>query len=383
MSKIDKPGLLIFYDHFYPAYKAGGPIQSLTNLIVSLQDEYIISVITSGYDLNEDHLLANIQTDTWSKVLLADSTSTIQVWYAGSGKPGLASMKDIIEEADPSIIYLNGIFSYTYVLLPLLAARNRKVVICPRGMLQKGALAGKALKKKIYLLVFRLSGLCKRIIWHATNEEEQEDIKRIFGGVSKIFIAGNIPKKPLEKISNVYKSAGQLRLVYLSLITAKKNLLQLIEILSTSRENISLDIYGPVKDGEYWKKCQHAIKSSASKINYKGDVLPSFVQETFEKYDASILLTRGENFGHALYESLSVGRPVITSYFTIWNQLEEKKAGWNVDISNEKNIIEIIEQICNMDNPTFEGYCIGAHNLAKQYYLSGFDVHSYRKIFSC
>ena len=54
---IIKPALVIFYDHFYPAYKAGGPIQSITNLVLNLQDTYNLSIICSAYDLNENHIL--------------------------------------------------------------------------------------------------------------------------------------------------------------------------------------------------------------------------------------------------------------------------------------------------------------------------------------
>lgn len=377
-----KPALLIFYDHFFPAYKAGGPIQSITNLANALQDDYSIYMITSSYDLNEVKPLANIKTSVWSQVCLPASTTIINVWYAVAGKPSAYDIKAAIIKIDPAAVYLNGMFSYRFVLVPLMVIkRNMHIVICPRGMLQEGALATKSLKKKIYLTFLKMSGLCRRVSWHATNEEEGQDIKRIFGKDVRIIVAGNIPKMPVDVIKVNGKQQGQLRLVYLSLITEKKNLLQLINIISKLQANVTLDIYGPVKDKEYFKKCQHAISLHPSKIIYKGDVKPIDVQETFGKYDASILLTKGENFGHALYESLSVGCPVITSNFTAWNGLQENKAGWNVDISNEKEIVETIIHASNMDTPTFSIYQSGSFSLAWNYYRNGFDIGSYTKLF--
>ncbi len=375
--------IIILYDHFYPAYKAGGPIQSLTNLVISLHKEYDIAVMASGYELSADHPLDEIKMNTWSDVFLPRCTSAISVCYAGLRKPSRSTFIKCLKDRQPTVVYLNGMFSFRFVIIPLLCVNKKKIklVICPRGMLQKGALAGKSLKKKLFLSALKISGLLKGVRWHATNEEEQEDVRRIFGKRSDITIAKNIPRKPVDTVNKSTKIPGELRLVFLSLIAEKKNLLQLIEVISKAQGNISLDIYGPVKDEQYWKTCQLEIEKNPGKINYKGEVLPEKVQEIFSKYDASILLTKGENFGHALYESLSAGRPVITSYFTPWNDLEEKKAGWNLDISNNDDCMHKVELIASMDNDAFNVYCNGAYEMAKLYYAEAADLSGYYKLF--
>lgn len=383
MSFQNKPGVVILYGYFYPAYKAGGPIQSLTNLIISLKSDYRIFVYTSAYDLNEHEPHAGIKTDCWRDVTIPLSGTSIKVWYATGPKAGINGMRKAINETGASIFYINGMFSYAFTIVPLLLYRRQTKIICPRGMLQKGALAGKPLKKKLYLWGLKISGLCRNAYWHATNEEEQQDIRAVFGDTAKVVVAGNIPRKPLDVISPVNKRNGQLHLIYLSLITAKKNLLQLLNIIELMEEKISLHIYGPVKDESYWNKCLEAIKRSGGKIEYKGDVRPDKVQEIFEKYDASILLTKGENFGHALYESFSVGRPVITSYFTPWNQLDEKRAGWNVDISVPGEISSVLKKLCDMEKTEYDNYCNGAHQLAKGYYQGMIvEIEKYRKMFT-
>ncbi len=378
-----KDSLLICYDYFYPAYKAGGPIQSLTNLVLSLQHEYEAAVITGGYDLNAGNILDKIKTGCWTSILLPQSASPINVWYAEKGSPDKSTFRKCIAEVKPSVIYLNGMFSFRFVIIPLLAARKSaiKIVVCPRGMLQAGALAGKSFKKKLYLSALKMAGLVKHITWHATNEEEEQDIKKVFGKEVAVIVAANIPKKPVDSIKESAKTIGQLRLVYLSLVAEKKNLLQVIELVTASTENISLDIYGPVKDEGYWKKCELAMAAGQGKVNYIGDVLPEKVQETFSNYDASILLTKGENFGHALYESLSAGRPLITSYFTPWNKLAEKKGGWNVDIENEKSIADLLQQLCAMSCDEHQLYCEGAYKLAKDYYNDTDFKEAYRELF--
>ena len=49
----EKKKILIFIDWFLPGYKAGGPIQSVVNLINHLGHEYDFDVVTSNKDLGE------------------------------------------------------------------------------------------------------------------------------------------------------------------------------------------------------------------------------------------------------------------------------------------------------------------------------------------
>lgn len=381
MNNIVRPRLLIFNDFFYPAYKAGGPIQSLVNLIIHLNEYYEISVITSAYDLHATKPMEKIGVEEWNTIILPGSSKSIRVWYADIHKGVKSTIQNAMKDFKPDVVYINGMFSYRFVMLPLFLIKNIKVVICPRGMIQEGALSGKYLKKKIYLSVLRWSGLINKVWWHATTEVEAADVKKLFGNDSKIVVAGNIPRMPVTDMLFAEKKAGQLRLVYLSLITAKKNLLQAIESINSSKEGISLHIYGPVKDLSYWEKCEQAMKRSGGRIVYKGPVVPELVQATFSSYDAGLFLTKAENFGHALYESLSAGRPIITSFFTPWDNLEAKKAGWNVDIDNIQNIVSTLEKVADMDTAAFNDFCNGAHRLANDYFYEGFDIADYKKLF--
>ena len=376
--------LLVIYDNFFPAYKAGGPIQSLTNLVLSLQKKIEIAVFTSGYDLITSQPVDEIKRDVWSQIYLPGCDASVKVWYAGINNTGRHAFTRCLEEVEPSVVYLNGMFSFRYVIIPLFCMKRKKIklVVCPRGMLQAGALAGKSLKKKFYLSLLKMSGLVKNVVWHATNEEEERDVKRIFGDGSIVIIAKNIPRKPLCKIPRTAKVPGKLRLVYLSLINEKKNLLQAIGIVAKSGDGVTLDIYGPVSDPAYWKKCRQLIEKTPGKIKYRGELLPSMVQQIFCEYDASILLSKGENFGHAIYESLSSGRPVITGYFTPWNGLQQKKAGWNLDIANNETCIETLKSICNIQSDSFDEYCSTAWELAKGYYDAAADLSNYYKLFS-
>ena len=62
-----------------------------------------------------------------------------------------------------------------------------------------------------------------------------------------------------------------------------------------------------------------------------------------------VLPSKSENFGHAIYEALSAGRPVITSHFTPWNDLQPAAAGINVSLDNSTELTAAINTFATMD----------------------------------
>lgn len=384
---MSKKTILIVYEYFFPGYKAGGPIQSLVNMVLALQNQYTFKVVTTAYDMHEVESYPNIQVNSWNKIQLVSNASPIEVWYSGTPKIKIGTFKKIIQESGASIVYINGLFTQWFtqplVLKKFIQLRGIEIIICPRGMLQAGALSVKPLKKKLFLTTFNRTQLFKGVRWHATNEEEAADIHKNISDKAESVVAYNIPKPPVLHIEPSTKKVGKLRLVYLSLITQKKNLLLLLEVLKNCSENIHLSIYGPIKDKAYWQQCEQLVQQMPSNISieYKGDVQPFQVQDTIAQYDAFVSLTKGENFGHALFEALSCGRPIVTSHFTPWNNLQEKQAGWNVDIQQENAVTELFNQLSKENNRVWEEYCKNAYQIANEYYAQLNFQKSYSALF--
>lgn len=326
--------------------------------------------------------MENISLGQWSNY------SSVKVYYSKSNELSLSSIRQRIIESDADVIYINGLYSLPFVIYPLIAARlfnkKTKVVVAPRGMLQSGALKIRARKKKFFLVLFKMLKLHKGITWHATDEQEKEDIALIFGKNVKVIIAPNMPKKPIDDLELLSKRKNELRLIYLSLITEKKNLLLALSVLADMTQHIVFDIYGPVKDKDYWKDCESIIQKLPSNIvvNYKGDVQPTNVHDTFKKYHALFLPTKGENFGHAIYECLSVGRPVIISNTTPWKGLKSKHAGYDCDLNEKIQFSNAIKELYEMDAPGYNEMCKGAYSIAKKYWESNDYVKSYQLLFN-
>lgn len=368
MSK--RPTILILYDYFYPAYKAGGVTQSLYNLYNALQNKYFINIICSNKDLNNEDL--------------SEEKKIAQVNYINK----FQILKNLfqIDKKNIDCVYLNGIFSPFFFFIPLFYFKivhpKITIVIAPRGMLQSGALAIRSRKKKYYLSILKSLGLLQNNVWHATDEQEYEDIINKIGHNSKIIIVPNIPKPPVATLQIIEKDHKVIKLVFLSLITEKKNLHLILESLKVSNLEVIFDIYGPIKDYIYWDSCKKLINELPSniKVTYKGAIEPPFVQQTLQKYHALILPSKGENFGHAIYEALSVGRPIIISHFTPWNNLKEANAGWNVNL-NTVEINGAINELQNLSQKEYVYYCQQANQLAKVYFVKSSNIENYIKLF--
>ncbi len=381
---MDKKKILFFYNNFYPAWKAGGPVQSLTNLAYALSGKISISVICSGYELDEmKSQLSEIKLSHWNNII------GTQTYYLNKNEHTFKKIKMLISESSADTIYLNGLFSLPFVVYPLLVwkiyfTKQKKLILSPRGMLQEGALKVKPFKKTLFVNGLKLLGLFQNISWHATDIQEAEDIRRHFGNNSCISIAPNIPKRPIDILKPIEKKAAGLRLVYLSLIVAKKNLHLALQLIKDLGLPLTFDIYGPVKDKKYWNDCLVLIESMPSDISvkYMGDVKPALVQGVFSNYHALFLPTNGENFGHAIYECLSVGRPVIISDTTPWRDLEKQHAGFDIAVNNRRNYKEAITSLYNMDHSRYEKLCECAYNLASEYWNNNDFESAYMKMFN-
>ena len=358
-------GLLIFYDYFTPAYKAGGPIRSLENLIQLINGVFHTYVITSNQDHDGEYLA--VTSDEWIK-----RTEAISIIYLSKGNRGIDKLEQIISEISFDCVYINGIFSPFTTVNPLRLARrfNVPVMIAPRGMFQEGALSIKPLKKKLYLYLlkaFLLRG--NQVSWHATDEQEAKDILKVVGNKASVMVLGNIPsfnsmfeqsEKPLDRI----------KLVTISLVAPKKNHGFFLNILKEVKTDqlIEYDIYGPVRDEQYFITLQDIVKKLPAniKVSFLPPVLPREVNKVLANYHYFILPTLGENFGHAIFEAFNMGLPVLISDQTPWKYLEKKRAGWDLPL-NEKAWLCTMDQLLSSNEEKYKSFQRGARKVAVDY----------------
>lgn len=345
--------MVILYDFYYPAYKAGGPIQSIHNLAQEMK-ECDISVICSNRDRDGSRL--NVLTDQWA------CFNGVSVYYNSKGFHGI--QKALQQRSGPIII--NGIYSLHYCVLPLLFLEMPKI-ISVRGMLHPWALEQKRLKKIMYLALWKISGVNQICRFHATTEEEKGYIVKALGKNTRVHVAPNFPRI-FQKQDVRKKCKGFLQLVSIALISPMKNHLPVLKALEQIGRmhapgvQILYHIYGPVKEADYWQQCRKLIRLLPAHIQvlYHGEVAPANIEKALDSGHVFILPSKSENFGHAIFEALSAGKPVITSGNTPWNGLEVAQAGLNINPEHPEEITAAILHFAALEQEDFEKWSRGA-----------------------
>lgn len=351
-----KPTVLIFIDWFDPAYKAGGPIVSVINLVKHLSQFCEFYIITSSKDYLSTDKLGVTEFNKW-----INYNEDVKVNYLDRGKVGFKRVLNEIKLVNPDLIYINGIFSFKYSILPLICAKLKlkKVIISSRGMLALEALKIKPLKKRAYLLVAKSLGLFRNVLFHVTKDFEMNDIRKAIGRKNVVKVVSNISNFIEPK--NYYKEEHQLNLLYLGRIAKEKNTKYVIDLLSLVKNenvNINLNIYGEIYDSKYWSECLELIDALSSNISttYHGSIKPNQIESVLKINHCLISPSLGENFGHSIVEALSAGLPVIISNNTPWHNLKAEQAGFDINLEEIARFKEAVVKFALMGNSEYENW---------------------------
>ena len=364
--------VLITIDWFLPGTKSGGPVRSYANLIEHFKRDFDFYVITRDTDYCETIPYQQIQQNTWNVY-----NENTHIFYVSKENLNLKNIKEVYFSKPFDVVLINGIYSWYFSILPLFLFKNRpaKTIVSSRGMLNSQAFSVKLKKKKIFLFLAKLLGLYDGVIFHATNQIESECIKNELGNKLSVIVAPNLPRLSISrKRKNANKKEGILNLVSIARISKEKGTLEalkgILEFSSSNESKMKFDLFGTLYDKEYWEQCEEVIKTLPDhvEISYKGSVDSDKVPSLLENYDFLLMPSEGENFGHSILESLSVGLPVIISDNTPWKNLEEKKVGWDISLNNSQNLQNVLEIAINMDQVLYDKWSLNAFNLATAYY---------------
>jgi len=360
----------ILIKHYYPGYKAGGALRSVMNFTRYFSSSGIegIKVFTLNHDYKSKEKYPNIKSNSFNVVLNHD------VFYM---TPLFKSFRICTElnSSDNKLIYLNSFFDFNFSIFVIILKKfgffpNKKILLAPRGELFDGALKIKPIRKYTYLYISKVLGLYKDIIFHSSTKLEKQTIKKNFPHCN-VHVALDMVyqdySKGFEKKQKELEN-DDLRLIFISRIAPKKNLLFLVEVFKNLPTNYNLDLYGPIDDQKYFNQCKERFLEADLKFNYLGDLEYERINDKLKNYDFFIFPTKSENFGHVIFESLSAGTPVLTSYETPWLDLEKYNAGYNLNIDNPESFQKCLEQLMRLDDAQKLEFRLGT-----QKYLNNVD----------
>lgn len=369
-------------DWFDPAFKAGGPIRSCVNFVSQLHNDFDIYIYTGAYDLGENEVLKGIVTGGWT-----DYEGKAMVWYSTRKQQRFGSIRSMIDELAPDLIYVNGIFSPYFSLLPVCLKRlglyKGTVVLATRGMLKASALSFKPFKKKIFIRLFSFLGLHRKVRFQATDMQEKNDIERIFNKPAIAFLPnfpGEVRCEPLP----LPKNRGELSIFYAGRVHPIKNLDVLLRSLAGTNGKVRLTIAGALDDATYWKNCEKWISALGpdKEVHYIGEKGHSQIMELLQQHHLFALPSKGENFGHAIFEALSVGRPVLISDQTPWRSLRVVEAGWDIPLSEEHLFTDALQEALDWDQTRYDAFSASALRFATKFISRSTLRNEYIHLFS-
>lgn len=370
--KVNKK-ILICIEWFTPAFRAGGPIRSIENLVQQINGGIDYYIFCSNRDLNNESLSVN--SDTW-----LEYNKNTKVFYASN----IYLKKKFLQLCDeilPDVIYINGLYSIPFNVIPIIYGKSPTKIIAPRGMLHKGALQQKKLKKKLFFLAWKGLRLHKKVVFHATNEMEKKAIQLFFKSNTQVTVAENIPHL-YEFYRKPDKEKGKLHLVSVALISPMKNHHLVLEALIHCQYNIHYSIVGPVKDASYWDVCKSLISKMPENItvDFLGELPPEEIEHMLKAAHVFILPSESENYAHAIIEALSSGCPVITSHHTPWNNLANCHAGINVAL-NQNEVLKAVNYFADMDSTKFGNWSEMANDYINESVLISDITTQYKSLF--
>jgi glycosyltransferase involved in cell wall biosynthesis len=408
--------ILIFIDWFLPGYKAGGPISSNANLTDHLSKEFQFYIITRDTDYCETKPYTTIKSEAWNTM-----PNGSQIYYCSSKQLGFRKLISVCKTVEFDKVYINGIYSLYFSLFPLIWFKYFKakpVVVASRGMLSDHSFSSKKSKKKLFYSFAKFIGLYNKIVFHATNGEEELQIRKNVGFKGIVKIAPNLP--PLKNSSFIKrdKKVGELRIISIARVSEEKNTLFALQVLKNCKaEKIVFDLYGTIYNETYWAECKRVIAElpASIRVEFKGAVDKTRIPELLSQYHFLLMPSQGENYGHSIVEAFMAGCPVIISDRTPWLNLQsvnselqsvnsdqltvnsneqatitnrqssisnqQSSVGWDLSLNNMPSWVSVIEYCAAMEQEEFNIMSMNAFKFSQKVVNNSEVLEANRRLF--
>ena len=349
--------VLLVIPHFYPSTQYGGPIFSTFHTFENLSKngvEVYVSTTNASKPLRlskrkesfNENFHVNYHNDTFLDRL---------------SLPQILKLKKEIKDVD--IIHVQYLFHLiTPITLLLCFLFNKKVVLSPRGSLADFIMENGIPFKKNWLRLL-INPFKKRIVWHATSNQEKQEIHKYFKNPT-IFIVPNGINQNEFILNSEFNKEAYIREITKSKITfdylivsmgrlyAKKGfdiLIKSFELLIQDYPNAILCIAGS-NDGEY----DNLIKliddlELDGKVFLVGELKDEAKLKFYNSADVFVLPSHNENFGNVYLESLISGTPIVASTNTPWSDVNNMQSGKWVPNTIE-DTANAIKELLEYDN---------------------------------
>jgi glycosyltransferase involved in cell wall biosynthesis len=342
---------------FYPAVIYGGPIFSTLHTCQELVKLENTEIYVSTTNTNMTSKL-DVITNTWQKF-----SDHFFVKYYNETKVDKFSLqlyaniwKDI-KQSD--VVHIQSIFN-TPTPIALFYARifHKPILLSPRGSLGGWCLDnGSGYKKK--WLDWLIKPFADKVIWHATADQERDEILALFPNAKISVIPNGIeydtfqnsnalsPIEFIQKFTNTTIHVDKI-IVSIGRLQKKKGFDILIDAFSRVLEhypNAKLCIVGGDEGEEKNLRDQIQRLGLENSSFLVGAIGGQDKIDFLANADLFVLPSHNENFGNVYVESLAAGTPIVASLNTPWSEVESADCGKWVANSVEETSKAMLEML--------------------------------------
>lgn len=326
--------------------KGGGPSRSVPILVKGLSE--------CGCDVT----LMVKETDDMNTHLLKNSKAKIVVLPANCS---IEQLEKAIGQGKYDLIHAQGVWVPLYKQAASILRKNGiPYIMTPRGALEPWCLKHKWLKKKLAMMLYQKKDLQKAAAILTTADMEAKHLRDLGLTPPMAVIPNGIDVAEYQCRPKHYLSSVKKQIVFISRISPKKGIEILINVWEKMRADFpdwNVVIAGNGEEA-YIEQLKGVISSKG--LSDVVEIIPPIFGEAKHKlYMESslfVLPTYSENFGMVIAEALACGVPVVTTNGTPWQELNDEKIGWCVDLS-EENIENAIREALAL--PTEELFAMG------------------------
>jgi glycosyltransferase involved in cell wall biosynthesis len=280
-----------------------------------------------------------------------------------------------IKSAD--IVHIQAIFN-TPTPISLIYAKlfNKPIVLSPRGSLGNWCIDNGSRFKNLWLH-YLLKPLVKNIQWHATAQQEANEIHFIYPDANVTIIPNGIEYNKFQK-ANLLSRVEYLKkytkkdlvaekvVVSMGRIQKKKGFDILInafhKMLNTYPSSVLLIAGNDEGEQKVLEKQIESLKLDDS-VYFIGSIEGQDKIDFLANADLFVLPSHNENFGNVYIESLATGTPIVASKGTPWSEVEEYNCGAWVD----NTVLETANAMLRILEMNREEMKINSKLLAKKY----------------
>ena len=321
--------------YFAPAFAYGGLPRSVLGLVSALQ--------RAGVEVEVFTTTANFDDELPASRPGGDCYEGVAVRYFPRAFPrrlfGARGLEAALESRAGSddVVHTHGLWNYPAWTMARYARRRRiPYVLSPHGMLDAGAMAHHALRKRLAFRLLERRNLTGAALLHAASSLEARSLERWARGIPLAIVPNGVELRPEPPPARegFRRSLGLPPDTPLIVFLGRVHPIKRLDLLAAAFDRIRavrpgahLLIAGPDEDGHRSRLEPH-FAGAGPAVRFMGE-LGEFAKWTLlANADVLVMCSQSESFGRSVVEALAAGLPVVVTRTCPWQQVETAGCGF-------------------------------------------------------